>query len=117
MNIQGRAALICDRCGTEFICPVTGEVRSFYTFAQGLEMDDDTEIHVLPESARKIDLSADALDALMLGLPAKFLCKTSCQGLCDQCGANLNEGDCGCSKDEIDPRWEALRGLNIKEDS
>jgi len=113
---QGRVALICDRCGTDFLCPLTAEVRSFYTFAQGLDMGEDTEVHVLPASTRKIDLSADALDAVMLGLPTKYLCNESCQGLCMQCGANLNEGACGCTHEQVDPRWEALKGLTFDND-
>ena len=32
-------------------------------------------------------------------------------GLCPKCGKNLNTGDCGCDKRDIDPRLEALKSL------
>ena len=41
----------------------------------------------------------------------KVLCREDCLGLCQECGANLNDGDCGCAPDEIDPRLAALQQL------
>ena len=40
--------------------------------------------------------------ALLLEVPLVPLCDDDCKGLCPQCGANLNEGPCGCSRDEAD---------------
>jgi uncharacterized protein len=34
-----------------------------------------------------------------MDLPIQVLCDPNCRGLCSQCGANLNEGDCGCAPD------------------
>jgi uncharacterized protein len=45
----------------------------------------------------------------LLDVPMRPLCRPDCQGLCMNCGQNLNEGDCGCEEEEIDPRLEALR--------
>ena len=39
------------------------------------------------------------------------LCKPDCAGLCSNCGANLNEGPCNCDKEDVDPRFAALRSL------
>ncbi len=39
----------------------------------------------------------------------KHICKSGCKGLCTKCGCNLNEKDCGCKDDEIDPRLEKLK--------
>ena len=33
------------------------------------------------------------------------------KGLCPECGKNLNEGDCGCNKTQIDSRLEILKQL------
>ena len=43
------------------------------------------------------DLTKPALDALILELPMRFLCRPDCRGLCPVCGKNRNEGDCGCA--------------------
>jgi len=50
------------------------------------------------------------LQQIYLELPEKILCKEECLGLCPDCGANLNEGSCGCSG-SIDPRWNGLQSL------
>ena len=43
--------------------------------------------------------------------PIKSLCRESCQGLCQECGVDLNAESCICSKADIDPRWNALAAL------
>lgn len=58
-----------------------------------------------------LDLQKLAAADILLELPLKYLCSDNCKGLCPKCGKNLNEGDCGCSTDAIDPRLEALREL------
>ncbi len=52
------------------------------------------------------DLSEIVLDEFFMNAAGKYLCREDCKGLCPQCGADLNEGDCGCKT--VDPRWEAL---------
>lgn len=60
-----------------------------------------------------LDLRAWAHDALGLALPAQILCRPECLGLCERCGANLNEDPGHEHEPEPDPRWEALRGLEL----
>ena len=48
-------------------------------------------------------------ELLFLGLPTRDLCREGCRGLCPKCGKNLNEGDCGCDRKEIDPRLAVLK--------
>ena len=48
-------------------------------------------------------------EQIYLALPMKFLCKQECRGLCTNCGANLNEVECGCAVEQTDPRWAALK--------
>ena len=52
-------------------------------------------------------------DALLLDLPLVPLCRSDCAGLCPTCGANHNAVACDCATDEPDPRWAALRSLEI----
>ena len=61
------------------------------------------EFDFLPDN-RKIDLVPLIVAALLLEVPLVPLCDDDCKGLCPQCGANLNEGPCGCSRDEADVR-------------
>ena len=43
-----------------------------------------------------LDLSEDVQQALVLEIPTWPLCSEACQGLCPQCGTELNEGACLC---------------------
>lgn len=52
-------------------------------------------------------LRAEALIAIGGGV----LCREDCQGLCPECGANLNTAPCQCRLDDIDPRMAALKKL------
>ncbi len=74
----------------------------------------ETEGYILvPAKAQEIDLREALREEFMLALPHFVECRPDCKGLCATCGANLNEGPCGCAKPE-DPRWAALRGLTSK---
>lgn len=62
-----------------------------------------------------LDISKAFSDNIILNLPMKILCSEDCRGLCVKCGANLNEVQCGCSKDDIEPRLEDLNKYFDKE--
>jgi uncharacterized protein len=53
-------------------------------------------------------------EQVLLGVPFRTLCRENCQGLCPQCGRNLNQGACECVRESTDPRWSALAGLKEK---
>ena len=57
-----------------------------------------------------VDLDEVFTTALVLAMDSKHVCSEDCKGLCATCGADLNEGPCGC-KPEIDPRFAALAQL------
>lgn len=61
-----------------------------------------------------LDMDEELLELLELEFPSKILCKDSCRGLCSKCGKNLNDGDCTCTTNEIDPRMEPLRKLLLE---
>ncbi|MEA2418820.1 MAG: hypothetical protein QOE60_1026 [Thermoleophilaceae bacterium] len=64
--------------------------------------------------ANELDLKAWARDALALALPTQIVCRDDCLGLCAVCGENLNQaGPDHAHEREPDPRWTALRELNL----
>ncbi len=79
-------------------------------FIAGGAMGDagDEEIPTPYLDGNLLDLSAWARDVAAENLPAKLLCRQDCRGLCSQCGADLNAGQCDC-RPPADPRWEKLR--------
>lgn len=62
-----------------------------------------------------IDPDNTFIEELMMEFPYRELCSEDCKGLCPKCGKNLNEGECGCVKKEIDPRLAILQKLLEKE--
>ena len=63
----------------------------------------------------ELDVRAWARDALALALPTQIVCREECLGLCAVCGENLNEAEPGhVHEKEPDPRWAALRELNLE---
>jgi len=56
-----------------------------------------------------LDLDKAIEDNIILNLPMKKLCSQDCKGLCEKCGTNLNDKQCNCSEDSINPQMEKLR--------
>jgi len=63
---------------------------------------------VLQQRAGVVDLSNALREAAILAVPQTKVCDPECRGLCVDCGANLNEGSCGCTATAVDPRWDGL---------
>ncbi len=97
----------CDRCCESVTKRF--EYSFFHRLIAKLEEEYNDEYIETPDMT--LDLSELVLSDILLELPSKFLCRRDCQGLCQKCGQNLNLGDCGCEKQEIDPRLEKLKQL------
>ena len=97
----------CSRC----LAPV--ERRFEYHFSHKIikTLEEDFNDDYIEAPDLTVDIDELASSDILLELPAKFLCRGDCQGLCQKCGHNLNLGDCGCDQREIDPRLEALKAL------
>ena len=59
----------------------------------------------------RLDLSAVICEQILLEVPMNPVCGTDCKGLCDQCGANLNERQCDCETTGLDPRLAVLADI------
>ena len=56
----------------------------------------DFTLHYDIKGLDSVVIDADVRDEIILDYPIRILCKPDCKGLCLSCGANLNEGACGC---------------------
>jgi uncharacterized protein len=65
-------------------------------------------------AGKEIDLAPAMREQILLYIPSSPLCREDCLGLCPKCGSDLNEGDCGCDRGVMDPRWAALKGLQLE---
>ncbi len=96
----------CSRC----LAPVAG-VASVHVDELFEPAPLEGETYLLADET--IDLEPLVRDALLLELPAAPLCRPDCTGLCAQCGADRNTTACDCVTEELDPRWAALRSLDL----
>lgn len=62
-------------------------------------------------SGYTLDTERLVYDELLIRWPGKVLCREDCRGICSECGANLNEGDCGCGRESLDPRMAVIRSI------
>jgi uncharacterized protein len=74
--------------------------------------EEQDEFILVASNKKTYNLASHVRDVITLGLPLKPICREDCQGLCSQCGTNLNENNCDCHKERIDPRWDALKRIS-----
>jgi uncharacterized protein len=97
----------CVRCLGEISDELEVDIQELYVYP-GVEPDDDLASRL---EGDLIDLEPLLRDAVVLGLPFQPLCRDDCLGLCVECGANLNDDPDHGHEARLDPRWDALRGL------
>jgi DUF177 domain-containing protein len=108
-------ALTCDRCLKEFERPthVAFEEQFYPTVdvVSGLPLApfDAEEIFPIDEH-HEVDLAEAIRQNTLAKLPMVMLCREDCQGLCAQCGHDLNLGSCACVP-EADSRFSVLEQL------
>lgn len=115
-SLQATLAAECDRCLETVTLPIANEFDLYYLPAE-THKDKTGETELLERDLDfsfyqndQIEMDELVLEQLELSLPIRILCQDECQGLCPQCGANLNVESCDCPP-PIDPRWQALADL------
>ncbi|MFQ5483079.1 MAG: DUF177 domain-containing protein [Nitrospinaceae bacterium] len=113
--------LACSRCLEAFQSGASAKVSAcFLQKSEAKESPDELgldprDIEVEFYSENKLDLTQPIYDQILLTLPFIPLCKPDCQGLCPQCGINLNLDSCHCSAEsDVDPRLAVLQQLKEK---
>ena len=104
-------AVPCDRCLAEqkVEIPISSEEEVDFNISEEDRINDLNETGYIDG----YDLDVDRLvyEEILLGFPMKVLCQEDCKGICKVCGANLNQGECGCNRTEPDPRMSAIRDI------
>jgi len=119
-TVQADIRLECNRC----LCPLRQTVRAEIDEpcvlaqmdapqAYMVEAQEEEALPILDEDL--IDLSELVRQNLAVNVPTTPLCSPHCRGICPHCGQNLNEGECDCRAERVDPRLAKLRELLPKE--
>lgn len=99
----------CMRCLDGMTLDITIQLDELYYYPASAAPPDVP--YVFDGETGYIDLSPLVRELSLLEVPIQPICRPECQGLCMICGQNLNEADCGCDDDEIDPRLAKLSTL------
>ncbi len=107
-TLEGNMLLTCDRCLGTYDFPVSESYRLIAKFGGSFE-DETDEVVVLPPTESRIDLSQYIFEYINMALPI--------------CKAHEKEADCdpdmieklkNHSTTKSDPRWDALKNIDLK---
>ncbi len=113
----------CSACLQEFEAPVASSFA--LTFVRELpQVSDESgeevqlsaeEMGMIPFHGEEIDLHDAVAEQIVMTLPIRPLCRELCKGLCPQCGADRNEGECGCVRPVMNNKFAALKDFRVDE--
>lgn len=106
-DLYSTTTLPCTRCLEDAIIPISISLDELYYYPPSMAPEGEP---IIGEDGF-IDLAPVVRELSLLDIPIKILCQPDCHGLCQICGQNLNEGDCGCPEEDIDPRFSILQKL------
>ncbi|HEX8146034.1 MAG TPA: DUF177 domain-containing protein [Pyrinomonadaceae bacterium] len=116
-TIKTEVELLCDRCAAPRRAPLEVEFDTSFipqeveaVKAENVELQAE-DLILSAYEGDAVDLDELVREQILLALPSRHLCREDCKGLCQTCGANLNDEQCSCEQGEVDPRWAALADL------
>jgi uncharacterized protein len=95
-KLKANLILSCSRCLQKYSSPVELDISEDVLKSK---MEDEEELY----------LDEIIVDNIILSLPMKPLCSDDCKGICPECGQDLNEGECDCEVEALDPRLAKLK--------
>lgn len=84
----------CARC----LSPVKRRLKTHVTHYLTDNLADEGSEGYIIVNYKSFDVSALLREDMILSMPARFLCRPDCKGLCPVCGADLNAGECEHTK-------------------
>ncbi|MDA2928370.1 DUF177 domain-containing protein [Acidobacteria bacterium AH-259-O06] len=117
-EVQADLQVVCCRCLKPFPHRIRKGFEVEYWPDPALEAEGEefgltyTDLVIGFYRKDRLDVSAVISEQIVLEMPMKPVCQEACKGLCDQCGADLNEGNCNCQRRSVDPRLAVL--LDVK---
>jgi uncharacterized protein len=106
-DFSAETTVMCVRCLQDFDQELDWAFTELYAFDKRSETESEL---ILPEDGH-IDLAEMIREYSLLEVPISPICKPDCQGLCAECGQNLNEKDCGHKPIEPDSPFAKLKDL------
>lgn len=117
-KIRAEVDLSCNRCLVAVPKKLAMDFENAFVSPKNYTEEEEIEIEVKDLDVSifegdQIDLIEVTREQILLALPTQVLCKDSCKGLCEDCGANRNLKSCKCEEEKVDPRWAGLSKLKV----
>lgn len=117
-GINASVRVNCSRCLKQFDLPLESNFTLFYERARPNEKEKElksAEMDVNYLKDNELDTDELILGQISYEAPMQPLCNEACKGLCQNCGADLNLGDCGCPKaGKADSKFAKLKDFKVK---
>lgn len=117
--LHGGLSVRCDRCLEPFDLELKDEFHVYLVMRTPAQ--DEADLELLDEemevdfvAGETIDLDDVIREQIYLSVPIRCVCKTTCRGLCSQCGANLNVAPCRCVGQSGHPAFLKLEKLKVQ---
>lgn len=123
-TMDGAFRHACDRCLVDGEYPFLVEVTWRFVAAEPLSGEGEEVVLAAEElddpamdytyHGTEIDLGPVLWEEAEMALPAKFICREDCRGLCPVCGGNLNDESCACETApdaDINPGLAGLKDM------
>jgi uncharacterized protein len=121
-GVQARVRITCSRCAESYDAHLRRQFTLSYSrkIPQDLHRDETEGIELTAQQiglilyqGDEIDLRDALAEQVVLALPYKPLCRHDCKGLCQNCGANLNQEVCQCKSNSNGGPFQVLKGLKF----
>ncbi len=104
--LQFEVEQACGRCAETFRMPIahTFELGLAHVVGTGKKAaeaslsEESEELDISYFEGPEIDFGPIVEEQILLSLPYTAICRTDCKGICQTCGSDLNQGNCGCPK-------------------
>lgn len=100
-DIETKISVECGRCIIPFEVDISTTLEVLFSI--GSESREESEADERYFDGETLDISEDVRQLLVLEIPAWPLCSETCEGLCPECGAELNISACSCEPTDEAP--------------
>jgi DUF177 domain-containing protein len=114
-DTRGQIEAECARCLEPFAVGVEvhfeEEFQPSVNITTGVPLPPSEDEALQIDEHHVLDLSELVRQYVLTNMPLNPVCSSDCQGLCPDCGANLNEGPCTCPSQPVSGPWASLAEL------
>ena len=121
-DIRTTVGLACCRCLVRFDHGLASDFSLVFSrhVSGESEMEEGALVDLTEEQIGTVLFEGDVIDLtdiiqeqIVMALPMRPLCDPVCKGLCPECGANQNRGNCGCGRNQAGNPFSALKNLKL----